>query len=68
MKEKKLYECEYCHTKYADKPMCKTCEENHVKPKGIKDTRYQSYNTDHSGIPDKILIEFDDGREEWFKR
>lgn len=48
--------------------MCKTCEENHVKPKGIKDTRYQSYNTDHSGIPDKILIEFDDGREEWFKR
>lgn len=33
MKEKILYICDVCKTKYADKKECKKCETSHIKPK-----------------------------------
>ena len=68
MKTKKLYECELCHTNYADKEEAQRCEKNHQKAVEISDTRYLSYNSDQSGIPTKICIKFTNGNNVWFHR
>lgn len=68
MKEKKLYECEHCRTSYAEKDKAKQCEANHKKIKEIVDARYLSYKSDVSGIPSKICVSFNDGKEFWYHR
>ena len=68
MNELRKYQCEYCRTEYKDKHLCAECESNHkVKPK-VKDKRYQALNTDKSGYPIDINIEFEDGKVIKYKR
>lgn len=68
MKENKLYECEHCHTSYQDKEKAKECEKNHVEPHKIIDAKYLAFKSDATGLPNKICIEFEDGRQVWYKR
>lgn len=68
MKEEKLYRCEFCNTQYADKKVCETCEKNHKKIKDVKAVKYLSIKNDKTGIPNKILVTFDDGEEYMYVR
>lgn len=68
MKENKLYECEHCHTNYADKEKAIECEKNHKHIMGILDIKYLAFKSDKSGLPNKIAIEFEDGTKAWFEK
>ena len=68
MKEKKLYECDFCHTAYADKKKACECEHNHKAMLEIKDARYLPVASDKTGLPDKICVKFEDGTTAWYKR
>lgn len=68
MKELSKYQCEYCKTEYKDKNKCMECENNHkIKPK-IANMRYASYNSDHSGYPTYLNVEFEDGETITYQR
>lgn len=62
MKEKILYECETCHTVYADKDKAYDCEHGHKAISEITDAKYLPMKTDVSGLPKKICIKFEDQR------
>jgi hypothetical protein len=68
MIETKLYECEYCHTSYKDKEKAKECEKNHKEIKKVVDAKYVSLNSDATGLPNKICIEFTDNLKAWYER
>lgn len=44
MKEIKLYQCEICGTKYAEKLKAKECEKYHAKDLIISDCKYHGMN------------------------
>lgn len=67
MKEKKLYECEYCHTTYNDRKKAEECEKNHKKIKGIVNMRYIPIKDNHQGYPTAVYVEFEDGTKAWYK-
>ena len=63
MKKKELYVCEVCNTSYASKHDAQKCEENHVGIKSIVSCKYLPFNSDHTGCPQKITVETNDGRK-----
>ena len=67
MKETKLYECEICGTRYADRCACETCEGTHKKPKKITGARYLPYKQNKGGYPQTITVEFEDGKRIAYK-
>ena len=68
MKEHKLYECEFCHTKYADPKVAEKCEKNHKKAKKIVNLRYLPIKNEIGGYPDRVEVEFEDGKKIMYKR
>ena len=44
MKEIKLYQCDVCGTKYAEKLKAKECEKYHAKELVISDCKYHGMN------------------------
>lgn len=68
MKELSKYQCEYCKTEYKDKQKCVECENNHKVKLKVKDKRYLSINSDKSGYPMDVNIEFEDGKVIKYKR
>ena len=64
MKEIKLYECEICHTRYADRQKAMDCEKSHVgEPKIIE----SCYSTQNPKYPCKLVVEFKDGKRIIYK-
>ena len=64
MKELKLYECEVCHTRYADRQKAMDCEKSHVgEPKIIE----SCYSTQNPKYPCKLVVEFKDGKRIIYK-
>ena len=68
MKEIKQYKCEHCGTIYVDKDKALQCEKNHKFGVDIASVHYLPYASDNTGYPNKILIEFNDGAREEYKR
>lgn len=62
MKELKKYQCEVCHTEYADRNDAIRCEEHHVLPKTIKDVFAHPQTAEDSPYPKLIIVEMNDGR------
>lgn len=58
MKELKLYECEICHTKYAERLKAQKCEKSHVGDPKIIESCYSAQNHKY---PCKLIVEFKDG-------
>lgn len=68
MIEKKLYQCEFCNTQYADKTVCEECEKSHILPLSIGESRYKSKKCDSSGYPVTLTVRMSDGEEIVYKR
>ena len=68
MKALTLFMCEYCNTQYKSKEMASQCEEHHKKIKGVVGAKYRSLNSDKSGIPDYVTVQFEDGTEIRYQR
>ena len=61
---KELYECEICHTRYADRQKAEDCEKSHVgEPKIIK----SCYSAQNRKYPCKLVVEFKDGKRITYK-
>lgn len=63
MKEYTLYECEICRTRYASEQFALDCEKSHRKIVKVKASKYRSQKSNPRGYPDKITVEFDNGKE-----
>jgi hypothetical protein len=62
MVEKRLYECEICHTNYSDKESARKCEKGHQKIEGADITGcYKPVSMFPQGIPYKICVKFGSG-------
>ena len=61
MREVKHYACEFCGTEYNKKTKAIDCEKNHKKIKRIESCIYNAKNTDNTGLPSSIRVEFDNG-------
>lgn len=68
MKEMVKYQCEYCCTEYKDKSKAEQCENNHKLKAKLKSKRYLPYESDRSGYPMSLNIEFEDGKVITYKR
>lgn len=62
MKEFKLYECEICHTRYADRQRAKDCEKSHVGEPKIIESCYSAQKAQNHKYPCKLVVEFKDGK------
>lgn len=63
MKELKMYQCEVCGTQFADKKKAEECEHKHRKVIKMISAKYRPYTSAKDGIPDNIIVEFDDGNK-----
>ena len=63
MKELQLYQCEICNTQYASERAAIDCEKSHRKIVNVKASKYRSQKSNPRGYPDKITVEFDNGRK-----
>lgn len=68
MKEQKLYVCEYCNTQFKEKEEALKCEESHRTAKAIKSAGYHRAVSIPDDYPDILMIEFDNGKVERYKR
>lgn len=68
MKEKKLYECEFCKTSFADKAKAMKCESNHKKIAKVQNPRYVNVDCEGTGKPITIEVVFTDGSKAIYKR
>lgn len=68
MKEKKLYECEFCNTRYEDRSEAIKCESNHKNIEEILKPRYASIKSEGTGRPVSIEVVFTDGSKAIYKR
>lgn len=66
MKEIKLYQCEICGTKYAEKLKAKECEKYHAKDLVISDCKYHGMNVCGS-FPVKIRVKAKNGEERMYR-
>lgn len=57
MKQKTYYECEFCHTQYAEENKCKECEEWHTKPSKIVKATYKHRNSSTSDTDSPEMID-----------
>lgn len=68
MKEQKLYVCEYCNTQFKEKEEALKCEKFHHTAKAIKSASYHRAVSIPDGYPDILMVEFDNGKVERYKR
>ena len=68
MKELTKYKCDYCNTEYKNKSDAQQCEDNHKTKAVIIKSHYLNYSQDKSGYPQKIFIEFENGKVIEYKR
>lgn len=68
MKELKLYQCEICGTKYAEKLKAKECEKYHAKDLEITTRDYRGMNEGSGKFPVKIWVRSKDGTEVMYRR
>ena len=68
MKELKLYQCEICGTRYADKNEAKKCEKYHVKDFEVVKPDYRGMNECAGTFPVKIWLRSKDGLEVMYRR
>lgn len=66
MKEVKLYQCEVCGTRYADKLKAKECEKYHATGLEIIDCKYHGMNV-CGNFPVKITLRAKSGEEREYK-
>lgn len=64
MKELTLYVCDTCGTQYKDKEKAKQCEKSHNFANSISNATYHA-NADY---PDRIEVNFTNGKKIWYKR
>ena len=63
MKKIDLYQCEICNTQYASERAAIDCEQSHRKIVKVKASKYRRQKTNPRGYPDRITVEFDNGRD-----
>lgn len=63
----KLYQCEYCDTRYKNIGECKACEDNHITPVRIVRAKYHASKIQQN-YPDVIFVEMADGKTIKYKR
>lgn len=68
MKEKTLYVCEFCGTKYEDKRLCEKCEQNHKSPREVTAGKYSPVTVDRTGYPKTVKVYMSDGVTVEYKR
>lgn len=68
MKELKLYQCEICGTKYAEKLKARECEKYHAKDLEITTRDYRGMNEGSGKFPVKIWVRSKDGTEVMYRR
>lgn len=68
MKELTKYKCDYCGTEYKEKSNAQQCEDNHKVNATISRRHYLNYAQDKSGYPQKVYIQFEDGKVIEYKR
>ena len=68
MKELKLYQCEICGTRYADKNEAKKCEKYHVKDFEVVKPDYRGMNVGAGKFPVKIWLRSKDGVEVMYRQ
>ena len=68
MREKMLFVCDFCGTKYTDKCKCEECEKGHKKPKKVKSSKYVSIFDNKPGYPTYIMVEMSDGTSQKYKK
>nr|DAE93167.1 MAG TPA: C2H2 type zinc-finger protein [Caudoviricetes sp.] len=68
MKEIKLYQCDVCGTKYAEKLKAKECEKYHAKDLEITTRDYRGMNEGTGKFPVKIWVRSKDGTEIMYRR
>lgn len=68
MKKLKLYQCEICGTRYADKNEAKKCEKYHVKDFEVVKPNYYGMNVGVGAFPIKIRLRSKDGTEVMYRR
>ena len=68
MKERKLYECEICHTNYSNKEECKKCEVSHKADLKIVGMRFAAYKDNRAGFPTSIEVIAPNGERAIYKR
>lgn len=64
MKELKLFICELCGTQYKEKYNAEKCERTHLHVEDINQEKYHA----NGEYPDRIEIQFMDGKKIWYKR
>ena len=62
MKELKKYQCDICHTEYANKTDATKCEKHHILPKTIKSVFAHPVTIEKTPYPRKIRVEMKDGK------
>nr|DAT11587.1 MAG TPA: C2H2 type zinc-finger protein [Caudoviricetes sp.] len=68
MKELKLYQCEICGTKYAEKSKARECEKYHAKDLEITTRDYRGMNEGSGKFPVKIWVRSKDGTDVMYRR
>ena len=68
MKEKILYECEFCHTQYAAKIDATSCESNHKHVMSVDKEHFLAEKVDSSGYPIDVILLMDNGQKIKYKR
>jgi hypothetical protein len=69
MKKIELYECGVCKTRYGYKADAIACEKSHIIPVEIIGTKYNGKNVgNQDGLPVKITVRFQDGKQAEYRR
>ncbi|MBO5070505.1 MAG: hypothetical protein J6C37_09105 [Roseburia sp.] len=68
MKKQILYQCEYCGTQFNDEKKALECEGFHHTAKEIKNASYHRAMSIRDGYPDVLMVKFENGEVERYKR
>ncbi len=68
VKEKKMYECEFCNAVYPDEEKAQKCEKNHKTLKKCEVSRWLPIDESWTGFPETVKVTFDDGQYAFYKR
>ena len=56
MKEKMVYQCEFCHTEFNNKKDCQECEAFHTLYVKVSEKHYHCYKADQNSFPHSIIL------------
>lgn len=68
MKEKMVYQCEFCHTEFNNKKDCQECEAFHNKTLRISGKRYLCFKNDSVSFPHIIIVSDKEGKTCEYRR